>query len=926
MQTGQRFVRWLGICALLASLLAVVPATVVRAAAITVDTNTDSGLGDCSVGHAPQACDLRTAASVAISGTDTISFAPGVGAIQLANLFGPIALTHSVTIDGAGSGVTITAEPDTQLFTIGGSAQVAFKNLSLQGVNITNNNTIASGGAIYSNSTGPLSFTNVTFLNNVTNGTGFSSGGAIYLEPQQVASTPMLTVTNCTFISNHADLSGGAIFAKGPITITGSTFIGNTTSGHGNGQDGGAIYDGDPVSSAQGQPGIVTVTDSTFSGSQNTSLQGGGNGGAIGANDVIASNVTFVNNLAAAGGAVSLIHGATSTFTNVTFNGNFATAEGGALLIETGATTLTNVTISGNSGGSNIPGSTTGGGGISNQNGTVTLTNTLVAGNTFINHTNSDLNSVFVSGGNNLIGVGDGSTGLTNNVNGDIVGTFATPIDPKLGPLSSNGGATQTMPLLAASPAIGAGNPTACKNAPVSAKDQRGLPRLATICDIGAYESQGKTYVLTVNPPTVTAGTPFSFTVTMEDSFGDVLTRYTGTVHFTSDDPNAVLPADYQFTTGTGNDNGQHTFSVTLNTPGPHTITVTDTLAPTLSATKVNIPVVAGTPASIVVNANTTPQSTLVNTNFGVPLSVTVKDASGNPVPGAVVTFTPPATGASGTFVGGVNTATTNASGIATAANFTANATPGVYAVNATVNGVGQPAVFALTNTPAGIVVSVTTLPVGTVNHAYSVTLSASGGTAPYSFAITSGTLPPGLNLSSAGVLSGTPTSAGQSTFTVTATDANGSSGSQSYTLTIGTTTLVSIIVVAPQPNVRVGGTVAVRAIGGFSDGSTQDLTASVQWSSSDTTKVIVDASGTVTGISPGSATITATANAVSGHATITVPAGAAVGVAPVAAPGSRPGGAATGANGQTPPPAIVPSRPSGGSGGTTPNPLPTGR
>jgi predicted outer membrane repeat protein len=839
--------------------------------------------------------------------------------------FGAIALMHSVTIDGAGSGVTITADPDIQLFTVGGSAQVAFMNLGLQGVNITSNNVTALGGAIYSNSTGPLSFTNVTFLNNVTNGIGFSSGGAIYLEPQQVASTPPLTIMNCTFIGNHADLSGGAIFAKGPMTITGSTFIGNTTSGHGNGDDGGAIYDGDPVSSAQGQPGIVTVTDSTFSGNQNTSLQGGGDGGAIGANDVIATNVTFVNNLAAAGGAVSMIHGANSTFTNVTFSGNFATTEGGALLNETGATALTNVTISGNRGGSNVPGSTVGGGGISIQTGTVTLTNTIVAGNSFVNQTNSDLNGPFTSGGNNLIGVGDGSTGLTNNANGDIVGTFAAPIDPHLGPLGSNGGATQTMPLLAASPAIGAGNATACKNAPVAAKDQRGLPRLATICDIGAYESQGKTYVLAVNPPTVPAGTPFSFTVTMEDSFGDVLTRYTGTVHFTSDDPNATLPADYPFTTGAGNDNGQHAFSVTLKTPGPHTITVTDTQAPTLSATKVNIPVVAGTPASIVVNANTTPQSTLVGTNFGVPLSVTVKDAAGNPVPGAVVTFTPPATGASGTFVGGVNTATTNASGIATAANFTANAIPGVYGVNASVSGVGQPAVFALTNLPAGIVVSVTTLPVGTVNHAYSVTLTASGGTAPYTFAVTNGTLPNGLSLSSGGVLSGTPTSAGQSTFTVTATDVYGSSGNQSYTLTVGTTTLTSIIVIAP-PSVRVGGTVAVRAVGGFSDGSTQDLTASVQWTSSDTTKAIVDAAGNVTGVSPGSATVTATTNAISGHATITIPGGTALGIAPVAAPGSRPGGATTGASGQTPAPPPVPSRPSGGSGGPTPNPVPTGR
>src|SRR2546430_17657173 len=55
------------------------------------------------------------------------------------------------------------------------------------------------------------------------------------------------------------------------------------------------------------------------------------------------------------------------------------------------------------------------------------------------------------------------------------------------------------------------------------------------------------------------------------------------------------------------------------------------------------------------------------------------------PVPGVVVTFAAPAaTGASGTFAGNVNTATTNASGIATSAVFTANATAGSYNVTAT--------------------------------------------------------------------------------------------------------------------------------------------------------------------------------------------------------------------------------------------------
>ena len=61
----------------------------------------------------------------------------------------------------------------------------------------------------------------------------------------------------------------------------------------------------------------------------------------------------------------------------------------------------------------------------------------------------------------------------------------------------------------------------------------------------------------------------------------------------------------------------------------------------------------------------------------------------GNPVSGVTVTFTPPASGASGTFAGGVNTAVTNGSGLATSAVFTANTTAGAYNVAASAAGVG---------------------------------------------------------------------------------------------------------------------------------------------------------------------------------------------------------------------------------------------
>jgi hypothetical protein len=83
------------------------------------------------------------------------------------------------------------------------------------------------------------------------------------------------------------------------------------------------------------------------------------------------------------------------------------------------------------------------------------------------------------------------------------------------------------------------------------------------------------------------------------------------------------------------------------------------------------------------------------------------------------------------------------------------------------------------------ITLSPPTLPNGTLTVPYSQTITASGGTAPITFTVTSGTLPPGLALSSSGVVSGTPTAAGSFSFTVRATDANGCFAVISYTVLI---------------------------------------------------------------------------------------------------------------------------------------------
>lgn len=81
------------------------------------------------------------------------------------------------------------------------------------------------------------------------------------------------------------------------------------------------------------------------------------------------------------------------------------------------------------------------------------------------------------------------------------------------------------------------------------------------------------------------------------------------------------------------------------------------------------------------------------------------------------------------------------------------------------------------------IAVSPTTVPNATNGTAYSQTLTASGGTGPYTFAVFSGALPAGLTLSSGGVISGTPTVGGYFSFTVRATDSLSANGEQAYVL-----------------------------------------------------------------------------------------------------------------------------------------------
>jgi fibronectin-binding autotransporter adhesin len=193
--------------------------------------------------------------------------------------------------------------------------------------------------------------------------------------------------------------------------------------------------------------------------------------------------------------------GGTVAATNSTISGNTAGGSGvGGGINSSGTLTLTNSTVSANT--------ASGGGGVNVAGGVATLTNTIVAGNTQ-GGAPSDIGGLVAGGSsNNLTGTG-GSGGLvdqtTDPAHRNKVGVAA----PGLDTLKGNGGPTQSVALLASSPAIAAGDHAVCAAAPVGGVDQRGLPRPA-VCAIGAFEPQVALTAISAPSGSASGGTPIT--------------------------------------------------------------------------------------------------------------------------------------------------------------------------------------------------------------------------------------------------------------------------------------------------------------------------------------------------------------------------------------------------------------------------------
>ena len=415
------------------------------------------------------------AAANGTAGADLITFAPSLtGAITLSS--GQLTISDSLQIVGPGRGVlTVDGNLAGRVFDIplspgdvdvsisgltisngtaqtGGGIRVQDENLTLDDVALTGNTAAAEGGGLYVDGfAATLTVRNSTISGNVARG-----GGGAYVED----TGGITTFDGVVIDGNTASEEGGGIFLYDPdadVVIDNATITNNAAN------KGGGIY------LYSQDAGSFTISNSTISG--NGATTGGGVYLYDIDNPVSISASTISGNTATNGAGINIGRiSAPAVVSNSTISGNAATGSGGGVrLANGGGLTIEHSTVTENSavdaGGAKFP-------------GPVSLSHVIVAGN--MADTTADLIAAGgVTADFSIIGT---MTGAVTDGGGNQFDVT----DPMLEPLGDNGGPAFTHLPLDASPAIDAGNPAV--SAP--ANDQRGLPRIVGIIDVGAVEAQ----------------------------------------------------------------------------------------------------------------------------------------------------------------------------------------------------------------------------------------------------------------------------------------------------------------------------------------------------------------------------------------------------------------------------------------------------
>jgi large repetitive protein len=328
----------------------------------------------------------------------------------------------------------------------------------------------------------------ITITASLIRGNQSDKAGGALLSDSSTSSYPAVVSIENSEISNNASGMGGTLDNSGDLAhlhINASRIVGNQAS------IGGGIFN----------TGYLAITGSVIL--SNTATQYGG-GGVFNNKNAQLTNVALARNATPQAGG-GLENWGWAALTNVTLSGNQAGYSGGGIYAD-GPMTLTNVTVVNNTADSGHgigDGNGGDGGGIYVDSGlAVLLRNSILSNNHDLSLERPNC-SVVTTGYPGLL-ASDGYNLLADNTgcefaptDGDQVGTGASPLDPLLGPLADNGGATLTHALLPGSPALDAGNPAGCTDAldePLL-NDQRGYVRPVdgdadnvARCDIGAYE------------------------------------------------------------------------------------------------------------------------------------------------------------------------------------------------------------------------------------------------------------------------------------------------------------------------------------------------------------------------------------------------------------------------------------------------------
>ena len=380
-----------------------------RADTYTVNTSSDNVVANACANKAAN-CSLRGAilAANAHSG-DTIVFSIiefcSINGCAINLLSALPDISAPMTISGPTSHVIQRASSAStffRIFNVTTNGTVNFSNLTIAKGTVASGN----GAGIQNVNSGTVNVTNCVVRDNTASG----QGGGIF---NNGAGT--INLSNSSLLSNRAQ-NGGGLAGTGSIIVSGSTFSGNTVvgaSGAHSGDSGlagrgGAIY-------SSGPPGTLDVSNSTFVGNSATGGTAGGDG-----------------------------------------SGHGGSGEGGAIYHVSNNLKLASCTIVGNSthGGTGMSAGQGFGGGIETITA-ATVRSSIIGLNTA--NADPDVLGSFTSGGFNLIGKTDGSTGFTAAT--DQTGTIFAPLDPQLDPngLQSNGGPTSTIALVLGSPAIDKG-------------------------------------------------------------------------------------------------------------------------------------------------------------------------------------------------------------------------------------------------------------------------------------------------------------------------------------------------------------------------------------------------------------------------------------------------------------------------------------